>query len=173
MDEQIHQIIIEEEIVKALSMLYIPPNIAGYSFIKTAVLCGVIDPNSLTNLRKGVYEVIKRRYSTVDAHIERNIRHAIKVISINGGLFALNEMTDEVIYSGVEKIKAAALINYITNYVSNQVNRRLVGFTKFDEDKYLKDLRNKTLKGEMGDIQVKKIKNIDNLFLDCEKTAKK
>ena len=164
MNEEIHRILIEEEADRAISALFIPPSNLGYSFLKTAVLCGVIEPMSVTNLRKGAYALISKRYNTTEAHIERDIRHAIKVASLNGGLYTLNEMLNEMIYSGDERITVSNLICYLVNYVKNQVNRKLVGFTKDDEDEFHKAQIEQNQNGKQAKIKVTKISSLQNLF---------
>lgn len=68
--------IITTEIIQKL---YVPTNIRGYRYVRTAIMECVENSSYLTSISKLLYPKIAEKYNTTPTKVERAIRHAIDI----------------------------------------------------------------------------------------------
>lgn len=82
----------EIKVTRCMRMLGIPANLAGYNYIRTAIVLCLEDTTRLHNVTKRLYPDIASRYSTTPSNVERGIRHAIEVAWSRGKQEARKEI---------------------------------------------------------------------------------
>ena len=68
-------------IQKLLMQIGIPANLLGFSYIVTALELIALNPEYLNNITKGLYADVSEKCSSTPVRVERNIRHAIDLLS--------------------------------------------------------------------------------------------
>lgn len=70
---------LEEIVTKYLKDMGIPANLKGYSYIRTAIMMTIQNPELVSAVTKILYPEIAVQYKTASNRVERSIRHAIEV----------------------------------------------------------------------------------------------
>ena len=69
---------IERLVTDELIQLSIPRNLAGFYYLRYAILIVIRDSQQLKNITSGLYPSIAIKYETTSTRVERAIRHAIE-----------------------------------------------------------------------------------------------
>ena len=70
---------LEEIVTKYLKDMGIPAKLKGYSYIRTAIMMTIQNPELVSAVTKRLYPEIAAQYKTTSSRVERAIRHAIEV----------------------------------------------------------------------------------------------
>ncbi|MCI8388422.1 MAG: sporulation transcription factor Spo0A [Clostridiales bacterium] len=81
---------LEAQISRILHNIGIPAHIKGYTYLRTAIIMTVEDPDIINFVTKSLYPSVAKKYSTTTSRVERAIRHAIEVAWDRGDLETLN-----------------------------------------------------------------------------------
>lgn len=69
--------IMERTIAELIKMIGITPNIAGYRYLREAVILSINQPEVLHTVSKSIYPILAGKYNTTPRNIDRAIRCAI------------------------------------------------------------------------------------------------
>lgn len=68
---------LENALGTLLHKLGVPSSLAGYTFLRAAILAAVEDERRLSNLSRSLYPYVAQKFETSTACVERSVRHAI------------------------------------------------------------------------------------------------
>ena len=112
--------ITEKKVSEKLRRLGVPVSMFGFTYIKTSILLIAEDEDYLHSITKRLYPTIAKQYNTTTSRAERNIRHAIEKMYLDGDI---NE---------IESLGAASIRK------GNMTNREFLGALyeslKFDDE---------------------------------------
>lgn len=74
-----------------LKEIGVPAHIKGYHYLRSAIICGLNDPEALEGVTKVLYPTIAKEHATTASRVERAIRHAIEVAWDRGNVDVLQE----------------------------------------------------------------------------------
>ncbi len=69
----------KKKISNILKEIGVPAHIKGYQYLRSAIICGLNDSETMERVTKVLYPTIAKEYATTPARVERAIRHAIEV----------------------------------------------------------------------------------------------
>ena len=82
---------LELRVSNILREIGIPAHIKGYTYIRTAIIMTVNNPQIMENVTKVLYPEVAKAYNTTSSRVERAIRHAIEVAWDRGNYRVLEE----------------------------------------------------------------------------------
>lgn len=102
-----------------LDSLGIPPNLKGYSYLKTAVSIVVGNWSHLYAVTKDLYPAVGKDHNASPAQVERAIRHAIEYAWLNGNPDTLNELFGNTVSIETGRPTNSVFIGRLAEFVKN------------------------------------------------------
>jgi two-component system, response regulator, stage 0 sporulation protein A len=69
---------IETEVTHLMRELSIPPHMAGYQYLREAIIQTINDPKSFNSVTKILYPSVANKFKTTSQRVEKSINNAIK-----------------------------------------------------------------------------------------------
>ena len=113
-----------QEVTMILNNFKIPANMAGFDFLRSAVLECVKNKELCDGNTTLLYRHLAEKLETNVPHIERNIRNAIdRAFNLNG-LLAINEYCNTVVYQNNFKFTNSELIYSLVEIVKIRIMKK-------------------------------------------------
>ena len=106
---------LELRVSNILQEIGIPAHIKGYTYIRTAIIMTVNNPQIMENVTKVLYPEVAKAYNTTSSRVERAIRHAIEVAWNRGDVDVLNSYFGYTIQSSRGKPTNSEFIAMISD----------------------------------------------------------
>ena len=74
---------LESDVTNIIHEIGVPAHIKGYQYLRDAIMMSVDDKEMLNSITKILYPSIAKQHGTTPSRVERAIRHAIKVDTID------------------------------------------------------------------------------------------
>lgn len=105
---------------KILHILKFPVNIQGYKYIKEAIIIAIKDAEASTQITKGIYPDISKKFKTTPSRIERSIRHAINLT------WGKNEKTNQNYFINILDIDNKPTNSELISILSEKLRLELI-----------------------------------------------
>lgn len=69
---------IEVEVTNLMHEVGIPPHMAGYQYLREAIIQTVLNAKAFTSITKTLYPKVAKKFNTTSQKVERAIRNAIE-----------------------------------------------------------------------------------------------
>ena len=106
---------LELRVSNILQEIGITAHIKGYTYIRTAIIMTVNNPQIMENVTKVLYPEVAKAYNTTSSRVERAIRHAIEVAWNRGDVDVLNSYFGYTIQSSRGKPTNSEFIAMISD----------------------------------------------------------
>lgn len=83
---------LELQVTEMIHRIGIPANIKGYSYLRTAIMEAVCDPQTVTSVTKTLYPSVAKTYKTTVPCVERDMRKAIESAWDRGSMSTLSSI---------------------------------------------------------------------------------
>lgn len=108
---------IEVEVTKYLENLGIPKNIAGYKYLRYAILLKYTKGDEMKRFNSQLYPAIACEFHTTSSRVERAIRHAIESSWKNGYLEKDDELFGHLFFLKEKKPSNSEFIESIVDHM--------------------------------------------------------
>ncbi|MDR0813828.1 MAG: response regulator [Oscillospiraceae bacterium] len=110
---------IEYTITETLRDIGIPAHLAGFTYIREAVVQLMLHPGFITNVTRSVYPAIAKKLATTQSRVERAIRNAIEIAWERGNSLSLAKIFGAQLPEGGERPANALFLSALAQSVSS------------------------------------------------------
>ncbi|MDR1821480.1 MAG: response regulator [Oscillospiraceae bacterium] len=110
---------IEYTITETLRDIGIPAHLAGFSYIREAVVQLLLHPGYIANVTRSVYPAVAKKLVTTQSRVERAIRNAIEIAWERGNSLSLAKIFGDQLPAGGERPPNALFLSALARSVSN------------------------------------------------------
>lgn len=100
----------------------IPANIAGYRYVKEAIILAVSDRSIMKNMQKELYPMIATKFNTTPSCVERSIRYAIETAWYNGDIDTIKYYFGNTVSIHKGKPTNSEFISMIVEHINVIIN---------------------------------------------------
>lgn len=106
---------------RQLKHLGVPVNLAGYKYLKEAILLALEDPSIIRRMTQKMYPAIANVHGTTASRVERAIRHAIEYVYENTDHDILCKYFGNTVSAASGKLTNTQFISGVAEYIKMEV----------------------------------------------------
>ena len=112
-----------QTVTELINSIGVTPNLAGYNYLREAVLSGMEQPERLANVSRHIYTMLAEKYSTKVRNIDRAIRCALlsaqkKTKNANG---LMQEMHESITINNGKRMNNSQVIAYLAKKAGSRL----------------------------------------------------
>lgn len=110
-------------VTELISSIGVTPNLAGYNYLREAVLAGMEQPERLANVSGNIYTILAEKYNAKVRNIDRAIRCALlsaqkKTKNANG---FMREMQESILINNGKRLNNSQVIAYLAKKAGSRL----------------------------------------------------